>query len=668
MTGVVGVWAGQGGGGVRLLERAAGPQGLVGREAELAAVRAALGAHRLVSVTGAAGVGKSRLALAAVAPEEAPWRAMVRVRWHDGVPVGPRALAGRIAQALDAAAGGYGRVGTAGNAAGTVRVGAALELADAVRALPDDELLLILDDVDPVHGQCAGVVQSLLMALPALRVLVTARRPLGLGDEHVVRLAPLATEPAAELLRASAEAHGVTSEPDPAAVARVCRLLEGNPLAIELAAAQLTDLPADDLADRLQDGQCWLSATGPLLKRHRSWRASLGAVHALCEPGVRKAWRRLSVFAGDFTERAAVFVCEGADLSPDRVPGALAHLTAIGALERASELGSVLEPRYRMARAARDFGAERLAAAGESAAAASRHARHCRSTAAVAETLWNTGLQQQAVRLVQDELADLTALVRRGTLDPGHAETALETVLHLWFWWVAHERAREGAGHVLALLPRLPAAEWLTARGQWLAGWLTTGADPATAQRLLDRAWPIAVLCGDDALVGRIAHVHGTLAWQRGDLPAATAHYRHAADTVPPLAPGGPTPAVSLAALAIVDSATAPARAVRTARRALAQPTGHHDTWATALAQYARALADVRAGRPGRARRRAERALAHLDARLDAPQPRAALRRLLDTLRDGDGDAGAGTSGTGAGGAAGTGPRPVPVPAPRTTP
>ncbi|XIE78588.1 hypothetical protein AB6O49_11565 [Streptomyces sp. SBR177] len=307
MTGVLGVWAGQTG-GVRLLERGGGPQGLVGRETELAAVRGALRAHRLVSVTGAAGVGKSRLALAAVAPAEAPWRAMVRVRWHDGVPAGPRALAGRIAQALDAAGGGY---------RGT---GPAPELGEAVRALPDGELLLILDDVDPVHAQCAGIVQSLLMALPALRVLVTARRPLGLGDEHVVRLAPLATGPAAELLRASAEAHGVPGEPDPAAVARVCRLLEGNPLAIELAAAQLTDLPADALADRLQDGQCWLAATGPLLKRHRSWRASLGAVHALCEPAARKAWRRLSVFAGDFTERAAVFVCEGADLSPTGCP------------------------------------------------------------------------------------------------------------------------------------------------------------------------------------------------------------------------------------------------------------------------------------------------------------------------------------------------------------
>ncbi|MEU8619422.1 hypothetical protein [Streptomyces sp. NPDC048623] len=632
--------------GVGLLERVRGPQGLVGREAELGAVRGALEAHRLVSVTGAAGVGKSRLALAAVAPGgAAPWQAMVRVRWHDGVPVGRQALAARIAQALDAAAGrgGYGRP-------------AAPDLAAAVRALGGAELLLILDDVDPVHAQCASLVQTLLMALPALRVLVTARHPLGLGDEHVVRLAPLATEAAGELLRTAAEAHGVTSAPDPAAVARVCRLLEGNPLAIELAAAQLAELPADELADRLQDGQCWLSAPGPLLKRHRSWRASLGAVHALCEPGVRKAWRRLSVFAGEFTERAAVFVCEGADLSADRVPGVLARLTAIGALEAGSELSSVLEPRYRMTRAARDFGAERLAAAGESAAARSRHARHCRSTAAVAETLWNTGLQQQAVRLVQDELTEVTALVRRGARDDDNAELALETVLHLWFWWVAHERAREGAGHVLALLPRVPADESLTARAQWLAGWLSTGADPATAHRLLERAWPVAVLTGDDALIGRISHVHGTLAWQRGDLPAAAAHYRHAADTVPPYAPGGPTPAVSLAALAVVHSAESPALGVRTARRALAQQTGHHDTWATALAQYARALADHRAGHSGRALRRAERALAQLDVRLDAPQPRAALRRLLDTLRDAERSAAARP------------PRGVHVPAPRPTP
>ncbi|MER5965941.1 hypothetical protein [Streptomyces sp. NPDC002057] len=610
---------------VRLTDHPRRCPGLIGRDTELAALRAALAEHRLVTVTGAAGVGKSGLALAAVArPQDGPWQAVVRVRWHDGVPAGPWALAARIARALDPATGGYGRSGTP-------------DLAAAMRSLTGGELLLLLDDVDPVHGDCTRLAQSLLTSLPTLRILVTARRALGLGSEHVLRLAPLATDtppeglsPAAELLQALAVGRGRAVTADRRAVDRVCALVEGVPLALELAAAQLEDSTPSRLVARLEGGQCWLTDPGPrTIRRHRSVRASLGSVHALCEPAVRKVWRRLGVFAGTFTERAAAFVCESADLAPDDVPPALAELTSIGVLERQGEAGAVREPRYRLSRAARDFGTERLEAAGESVAARDRHARHCRSVAAVAETLWNTGLQQQAVQLVHDEHADLTGLVDRAARHRDHPETALETVLHLWFWWAAHNRGEEGAGRLLALLPLLPADSPLAARGQWLAGWLAAGRDPATARRLLDLAWPAAVLAGDDALVGRIAHAHGTLAWRRRDLTAAAEYFRQAADTIPAHAPGGPGPMVSLAALAVVQTRTAPALAARTARRALGQQTGGHDTWGTALAHYARALVDHRAGHTARARQRARRALTFLDARLDAPQANAALRGLL---------------------------------------
>ncbi|MFJ2932491.1 ATP-binding protein [Streptomyces sp. NPDC087219] len=622
------MWAaGQEDGG-RLVDRPRRHFGLVGRDAELAALRTALAEHRLVTVTGVAGVGKSRLALGAVAcPKDGPWEAMVRIRWHDGVPAAPWALAARIARALDSATGAYGCSGTA-------------DLAAAMRSLPDGKLLLLLDDVDPVHGDCTRLVQSLLTSLPTLRILVTARRPLELGSEHVLRLGPLDTDapseglsPAAELLHAQSVGRGRIMTAERGAVDRVCALVEGVPLALELAAAQLEDSTVSRLVARLENGQCWLTDPGPrTIRRHRSVRASIGAVHALCEPAVRKVWRRLSVFVETFAEQAATFVCESTDLTPDEVPPALAELTAIGVLVRQEVPGAVREPRYRMSRAARDFAAERLEAAGESRAAQDRHARHCRSVASVAEALWNTGLQQQAIELAHDEHDDLTDLMRRAVRHHPYAEIVLETVLHLWFWWAAHSRREEGAAHLLTLLPLLPADSPLTSRCQWLAGWLIAGADPATSRRLLNLAWPAAVLTGDDALIGRIAHVHGTLAWQRDDLSTAAAHYRHAADTIPGLVPGGPTPTVSLAALAVVQTRTDPTHAARTARQALAQQTGSHDTWATALAHYACALADHHTGRTGRARHRTRRALAHLDARLDAPQASTALRHLLDHI------------------------------------
>ncbi|GAA3398703.1 ATP-binding protein [Streptomyces roseoviridis] len=624
MTGGADVWAGSEGDGA-LFEGRHG--GLVGREAELAALERALAGSRLVTVVGAAGVGKSRLAMAAAGRRDlAPWSGTVKVRWHDGVPVDPSALAARILRALGSAA--------------DERPGRPAPVALPAPPPPAGGPLLVLDDVDPVHAECTRLVQSLLMRLPALRVLVTARRPLGLGDEHVLRLAPLPAadpadttgpSPAAELFLARA-----AGRPDAAtelgAVEQVCRLVEGVPLAIELAAAQLGDTTLSELTARLESGLCWLTGAGSPVNRHRSVRSSIGAVHALCEPPVRTVWRCLSVFAGAFTETAAAFVCEGLGVDPDAVPPALAALAATGVLQPDGETGTAREVRHRMTRAARDFGRERLTAAGETTVARDRHARHCRSVAVVAETLWNSGLQRQAARLVLDEHPDLLALVRRATRHPALAEAAADSVLHLWFWWAAHGHAREGAAHLLRLLPLLPTEGAAKARAQWLAAWLSTAADPATAGRLLDAAWPTAVLAGDDALVGRISHAHGTLAWQRHDLHTAAEHYRHAAATIPEHAPAGPPAAVSLAALAIVQTHTDTDAALRTARRALARPTARDDTWARALAHYARALADHRAGRTGRARHRARRALAHLDPRLDAPQAHRALRRLLDDV------------------------------------
>ncbi|WP_369142250.1 AAA family ATPase [Streptomyces sp. R44] len=641
---------------------------LVGRDEELAALRGALSGHRLVTVTGAAGTGKSRLALAAVAsPLDGPWRTVVRVRWHDGIPVGRRALTARVARALGGARPAWDPTRTDHAVPGLgVSDGAVPDPAGSDVAVPEPAgsdvvvpdpavtdiavpdvgvsvggVLLLLDDVDPVHTEGVGLVQTLLMDQPGVRVLVTARRPLGLGDEKVIRLAPLpvetapgrtGTSPAAELLVSRARERGWREEADPAAVTRVCRLLEGVPLALELAAGRLGEWTMDELVAHLESGQCRLADPAPLLLRHRTLRTSIGAVHALCEPAQRSVWRRLSVFAGPFTEAAAAFVCSGSGLAPHEVPSALAMLSATGVLQALGDAGAVRPPRYRMARAARDFGTERLSAAGEGPATRDRHAIHFRGVAAVAETLWNTGLQRQALQTVRDEHDDLMALVHRAGDGTGHAEAALETMLHLWFWWAVHDHAREGGDHLRVLLTRLPADTPLVARGRWLAAWLGAARDPRTAHRLLSLAWPTAVLAGDDALLGRIAHVHGTLAWQRQDRESAAEFYRQAADTTPSGVPGGPPPTVSLAALAVVQAHRAPAAAARTARRALAQASCANDAWAAALAHYARAFADHRAGRTGRARHRARRALADLEARLDAPQARRALLLLLTAL------------------------------------
>ncbi|MFI8252101.1 hypothetical protein [Streptomyces filamentosus] len=424
-----------------------------------------------------------------------------------------------------------------------------------------------------VRDECAGLVRSVVDAAGfGLRALVASGRPFVAGRGHLVR----------PPLRRNDSAQGSASLLPPA-----------HPTP-----------PGDAFAE-------------------------LRSVHSRCAPPSRAVWRRAGVFAGAFTERAAVSVCQDDGLSARQVAEALVRLAALGVLVPQDDPGAGGQPRYLMPRAARAFGQTRLAAAGETDAARDRHGRHCHGVAVAAEALWSAGLQRDAARLVREEREALAAFLGAVPRRPADAEAAMETALALWFWWAAHDRAPEGASHVLALLPRLPSDSPLRVRGQWLAGWLLAAADPGTAGRLLGLAWPAAVLAGDDALVGRIAHAQGTLAWRRGDPAAAEAHYRSAAETIPDHAPAGPSPVVSLAALAVVQARTSPARAARTARRALARTAAHHDAWAAALAHCALAHAEHHAGDTPRARHRARRALARLDTPLDPPHARAALDDLL---------------------------------------
>ncbi|MFI6638691.1 ATP-binding protein [Streptomyces sp. NPDC050504] len=626
---------------------------LVGRKREVADLRALLAEHRLVTVTGGAGVGKSRLADAAVRnAADMPWRRVVRVRAQSSGPGAPGTLAAAVRQAFT------GMVPLP-KTAGRARLD---ELRELVAAQPGTDVLLLLDDVDPFHLECLGVVQSLLMAVPKLRVLVTSRRSLGLGDEHAYRLAPLSTRPpgtggghapAVELFLARARSAVDGFCPDAAAlrtVAAVCRSLEGFPLAVELAARQLARYGLDDLADLLERHQCWLDDPRPHLGRHRSLRDALGAGYVLCGPSVRTVWSRASVFVGAFNESAAVLLCAGGTVEPHEVLGCIAQLTRIGVLEALRDPGGLREPRYRMTRAARDFGTERLRDAGEYEVALQRRMVHCWQIAAVAENLWGTGSQAQAVQLFREEEDDIRAMLRYALGHPEHAAVALDTVVNLWFWWAVHDAAEEGRGYLLHLLPMCPAESPQVMRGRWLMAWLSAGNDPRAARALLGRAWPAAVIAGDDATIGRIALVLGTIALYEGDPRTAAEHFAEAVDTIPELAPGGPSQAVGLAALAVAQAFFAPAAARRAAHRALTGPGLRNDAWACVIARYAKALVDHLEGRGGRARSRARRTLAALDDSVPAPHSSAALRRLIADIE-------AGVQGS---------PRAFPVPLPRT--
>ncbi|MGW7411151.1 ATP-binding protein [Streptomyces sp. NPDC054863] len=694
------------------------PGGLVGRGGERRALQELLDEHRLVTVVGGAGVGKSALVALTARTSKGPWRRVVHVRWQGSGRGTPGALAAAVYEAVTGAAtgtrqgpeavtegaagGGAVTEGAAGGArpdpgaaagmrsvpgvaAGARPVPGAVEFQALVERFAATGVLLVLDDMDLVHRECVGLVQGLLMAVPGLRVLVSSRSALGLGEEQVLELTPLSTQapeggsgrsPAVQLFldRAGDHAAGLGDDPDLRSVTAICHALEGFPLAIELAAEQLDRHRPADLAELLEQDQCWLSRPWSGVRRHRSLRTAVGASYVLCDREVRIVWGRLSVLAGSFDESTAAVMCAGGSVLPHQVPSCLAQLAALHVLETVRAPGGLREPRYRMLRSARDFGAERLREAEEVEVAADRRAIHYRQISVVAESLWSSGSQAQAMRLVRDEQEDLRATLRHALHHPDHAELALETALNLWFWWAVHDGAEEGRGYLLQLLKLCPTDRQLTVRGLWLAAWLTSYSEPRAAGELLDRAWPAAVLAGDDAAIGWIAHVQGLLALGEGDARAAAEYFDQAARTVPAQAFGGPSAVVSLAALAVARTDFAPRAAQRAARRALTRPGIRSDAWACALARYAQALVDHHHGRSGRARRRAHRALASLEGPLPGPHGPTALRQLLTAVAaeaeaEAAAEAGARAGAQAEAGAAAPAPALLPpVPRPRTGP
>lgn len=349
------------------------PRGtLIGRDADLAAVAAALERSRVVTLTGPPGVGKTRLA-GEVASRHVE-------RFVDGVVVV-----------------GLGAVTTSGAA----RAAIGQELLGHAAGQPTASqlaayvgrrsLLLVLDDLDAVVEVGADLAQ-LVAACPRLRVLATSRERLALSIEQEHPVPPLATPaegdhldlgrlgavPAVRLLveRAEAVAPGFhVDSSNAAAVAALCSGLEGLPLAYELVAPHLKAFSPLELADRLGD-RFVLAAVGPrdLPERHRTLRTAIGWSYDLLPPPVRAVFRRASVLAGPWTVEDAVAVClDHTGSAPDLHPVLLA-------LVDRSLLNAVTRPdgatAYLMLDSIRGFAAEALAASGDAEATLTRHTAH----------------------------------------------------------------------------------------------------------------------------------------------------------------------------------------------------------------------------------------------------------------------------------------------------
>ncbi|MFD3424112.1 AfsR/SARP family transcriptional regulator [Streptomyces decoyicus] len=427
----------------------------VGRESELSSLHYELRSHRtrLVTLTGAGGSGKTRLAeqLAGSLAGEHP----------DGVWIAelapldaPEAVPGAVLSALGR------RDTTVFSPAMEARTAA--EHTDPAARIVDHcaprRLLLVLDNCEHVVGAAAELADRLLRHCPGLTVVATSREPLGVPGEVVRPLEPLLPAPAHQLFaeRAAAVRPDFRAADDPAAVDEICRRLDGLPLAIELAAARLRLLSPRQIADRLDDRfRLLTSGSRTALPRQQTLRAVVDWSWELLDEPERALLRRLSVFAGGCTLAAAEAVCgERAEEVLDRL-GALVDKSLLIVDHRGAE------PRYRMLETIHAYAKERAAGRPEEhERTLARHTGHLLDFLADAEPRIRSAEQLPWLARIEAELDNVRAVLHRAVTGRD-ADTAQRAVLAMgWFWWLRNYR-EEGVSWVERTTALRPGPEQL---------------------------------------------------------------------------------------------------------------------------------------------------------------------------------------------------------------
>ncbi|HEY0935364.1 MAG TPA: AAA family ATPase, partial [Trebonia sp.] len=413
-----------------------------GRSQEAAAVKGALARARLVTLTGPGGIGKTRLAVR-VAAEVAPL-------FPDGVFVADLSAARDAADVARTVASVLGLVPEPdnGTSPGDLARGqrAVARLAASLGPRP---LLLILDTAEHVADACAELADAILRGGDGPVLLVTSRQVLDLPGEMVFRIPPLAVDADAVRLfadRAAAAVPGFElSHGTRPKVVRLCRLLDGIPLAIELAALRLRAVSLDELLARLP-GQLRLLTSGRRAAagdRQRSLGASVGWSYALCTPAEQLLWTRLSAFRDGFDLAAAEAVCgpvvpgEQDDLGAPGVLETLIGLVDKSVVLRAADTGGTA--RYRLFAIAAEYGAEHAA---DAAVRAGRHRAHYQGVArAFAASFAGPG-QAELVHGLTPDQANLR-LAFDAAVAAGDAAAALELAAACWPWLVCTDRLAE---------------------------------------------------------------------------------------------------------------------------------------------------------------------------------------------------------------------------------
>jgi predicted ATPase/DNA-binding CsgD family transcriptional regulator len=503
---------------------------LLGRDADLEAVARTLTSPecRLLTLTGPPGVGKTTLA-AAVAER-------VGRRFADGVC--------RVNLAASSDAGGA--VGEIAREVGTARGSAGTAAEQLARQLAHREFLLVLDSCERVHG-LGACLAPLLRQVSRTRVLATSRERLMVGLEHVIAVRPLAvpSESAIDDLTALAQVPSVAllleraavlqpqlrlNAQNAAAIVRICRQLEGLPLALEVAAARLRDVEPQDLALRLRNRGLLLDESD---ETGRSLRNAIGWSHRTLCPAERALFARLAVFPADWSMVAAVHVA-GDDIDLLAAMTGLVEKNLVRAARRAGG-GEGLT----MLDSLREFAVEQLDRSGDRLEFRRRHRDYFAALAAEVEVRMATVDEGTSVEWLVTEHVNIEAALGCA-IETADVSTGLPLATAVGWFWHCHGRLVE-AGNVIEAM--LDAAERAGARGTLPSA--VAGASLAAAVVALDRSDLIragrllrAVIALSDpdtharrhaaahAFLGHVARMQGQLTSARHQYGTALALYR----------------------------------------------------------------------------------------------------------------------------------------------
>jgi predicted ATPase/DNA-binding winged helix-turn-helix (wHTH) protein len=469
---------------------------LIGRDDELREILSLAAAHRLVTLTGTGGIGKTRLALAAgrrILPQIA-----------DGVWVAE--LAPLSDPALVPA--------TVAAAVGIELAGGALSPGRVADALNGKRLLLVLDNCEHLIEAAARMAEALLRASPAAQVIATSREPLRVEGEWLYPVPPLgvpaedardADDPVrygavrffVERARAT-DPHFAPDRRNTALIAAICRRLDGIPLAIELAVARVAALGIEELAAHLDEVFDLLTGgRRTALPRHQTLRATLDWSYELLAEPERVVLRRLAVFASAFTIEAAAAVVASPGFASSEVVDGLASLVTKSLV--AAEVDGTIA-RYLLLDTTRAYALEKLGESGERGQLPRRHAEYYRDLFESAETEWDTRPTAEWLADYGRQIDNLRAALDwafspRGNASVGVALTV--AAVPLWFQLSLVDECLGWVERALAALDMAPGPDerrrmQLYAALGWLQMYATARLENSTA------AWRTALRLAEE--------------------------------------------------------------------------------------------------------------------------------------------------------------------------